>query len=152
MMEMYFDTIMLATRAALIRTGIPKIIVEDMPDGSKEFDVLDDMSDGDPVKGAEELPVSITCYLVGNTFILDASLSEEICTTAKVTIAVGRDGRLCGVAKSATGSIPPTILMDMFQVSVTVCKDMIQALGDSLTSKISHNNTHIISKNLYIPQ
>jgi hypothetical protein len=41
---------------------------------------------------------------------------EELCTEAKLVVAVNRSGELCGLQKGQDGGIEPSLLLEMIQV------------------------------------
>ena len=47
---------------------------------------------------------------------MDASPLEELCTEAKLVVAVNRSGELCGLQKGHEGGIEPSLLLEMIQV------------------------------------
>lgn len=49
---------------------------------------------------------------------MDASPLEELCTEAKLVVAVNRSGELCGLQKGQDGGIEPSLLLEMIQVCV----------------------------------
>ena len=53
---------------------------------------------------------------------MDASPLEELCTEAKLVVAVNRSGELCGVQKGQEGGIEPSLLLEMIQVRIFLKK------------------------------
>ena len=48
--------------------------------------------------------------------MVDATIEEEACEASHVTVAVSRDGELCGVHKGGQGGLDPASLYAMLQV------------------------------------
>ncbi|KAG0356175.1 Exosome complex component RRP42 [Podila minutissima] len=122
------DAIFMGTRAAIFDTRIPKTEVQDLGDGQFEFEVLDDAEDTDIVDGREEMPICITLNKIGARHIVDASPLEELCTEAKLVVAVNRSGELCGLQKGQDGGIEPSLLLEMIQFGKTIGQSLIKQL------------------------
>ncbi|KAG0261877.1 Exosome complex component RRP42 [Mortierella polycephala] len=122
------DAILMGTRAAIFDTQIPKTEVQDLGDGQFEFEVLDDAEDTDIVEGREDMPICVTLNKVGARHIVDASPLEELCTEAKLVVAVNRSGELCGLQKGNDGGIEPSLLLEMIQFGKTMGQTLIKQL------------------------
>ncbi|KAF9919042.1 Exosome complex component RRP42 [Lobosporangium transversale] len=138
------DAIFMGVRAAIYDTKIPKTEVQDLGDGQFEFEVLDDEEDIDFVHGREDMPICITLNKIGTRHIVDATLLEELCTEAKLVVAVNRAGEICGLQKNHDGSIEPSLLLEMIQVG----KTMGQALIKNLDAKIKEEAESDLTKRL----
>lgn len=55
-------------------------------------------------------------FKIGARHIVDASPLEELCTEAKLVVAVNQSGELCGLQKGQDGGIEPSLLLEMIQV------------------------------------
>lgn len=53
---------------------------------------------------------------IGNFFIVDANLEEEACMDSRITFALNKDGKICGIEKGGNGGISPSSLTQVFQV------------------------------------
>ncbi|KAJ2960633.1 hypothetical protein NQZ79_g4042 [Umbelopsis isabellina] len=126
------DAIFIATKAALFNTRIPKTQIQDMGDGEFEFEVLDDVEDAERLEGVENVPVGVTLNKIGTGHIIDATPLEELCTEAKLLIAVNKDGQVCGIQKGAEGSIEPGLMSEMIQTAKRVGQSLIRQLDQSL--------------------
>ncbi|KAJ1676956.1 hypothetical protein EV182_007178 [Spiromyces aspiralis] len=116
------DALFMTTRAALSDTRLPKVVVESITDDDgvvqQEFEIVDDPDASEPVRGSHNIPVTVTLYQVGRQYIVDAGLQEELCTRAKLTVAVNRHGELCGIQKTANKSgFMPAILPEMLEAA-----------------------------------
>ncbi|KAJ3090393.1 Exosome complex component RRP42 [Quaeritorhiza haematococci] len=133
------DTIVLATRGALLNTRIAKCTVEEVGTGDGgpryEFDVADEETE--PVKGAADLPVCLTLSKIGSHHILDATPLEEICTQARVVIAVNRKGTICSMQKGGHGGVDPSLLAQMIQSAKTMGPSLISKMDAALKEEDS---------------
>ncbi|KAK3824623.1 MAG: ribosomal protein S5 domain 2-type protein [Benniella sp.] len=130
------DAIFIGTRAAIFDTRIPKTKVQDLGDGQFEFEVLDDVEDTDSVEGREDLPICVTLNKIGARHIVDASPLEELCTEAKLVVAVNRSGELCGLQKGQDGGIEPSLLLEMIQFGKTMGQTMIKQLDARIKEEV----------------
>ncbi|KAF9985795.1 Exosome complex component RRP42 [Modicella reniformis] len=122
------DAIFMGTRAAIFDTRIPKTEVQDLGDGQFEFEVLDDAEDTDIVEGREDMPICVTLNKIGARHIVDTSPLEELCTEAKLVVAVNRSGELCGLQKGQDGGIEPSLLLEMIQFGKTMGQTLVKQL------------------------
>ncbi|KAI8991098.1 ribosomal protein S5 domain 2-type protein [Mycotypha africana] len=127
------DCIVLATRAALYNTRIPKTEIEDLGDGEFAFDVMDDIEDAEPIKGWDNMPISVSLYKMGlNRYILDPTTLEELCSDAVLTVGVNKLGQVCSMKKSLNGSIETSLLNEMITTATEVAKPIIQQFDTKL--------------------
>jgi exosome complex component RRP42 len=126
------DCIVMTTRAALYNTRIPKTEIQDLGDGDFEFEVVDDVEDAEPIKGWENLPISVTLYKIADRYIIDPTILEELCSKVTLTVGVNKEGLVCGIQKGATGSIDPSLLTEMIQTATTLAKPLIENLDAKL--------------------
>ncbi|KAF8940260.1 Exosome complex component RRP42 [Dissophora ornata] len=122
------DAIFMGARAAIFDTRIPKTEVQDLGDGQFEFEVLDDAEDTEFVEGKEDMPICVTLNKIGARHIVDASPLEELCTEARLVVAVNRSGQLCGLQKGQDGGIEPSLLLEMIQFGKTLGQTLIKQL------------------------
>lgn len=50
--------------------------------------------------------------------MIDATAEEEACMSARITVAVNKQGKICSVQKAASGGLAPTALLEMLKVLV----------------------------------
>ncbi|KAG0354020.1 ribosomal protein S5 domain 2-type protein [Gamsiella multidivaricata] len=129
------DAIFMGARAAIFDTRIPKTEVQDLGDGQFEFEVLDDAEDTDIVDGREDMPICVTLNKIGARHIVDASPLEELCTEARLAIAVNRSGELCGLQKGQDGGIEPSLLLEMIQFGKTTGQTLIKQLDAKIKNE-----------------
>lgn len=108
------DAVFMATRAALGNTRIPKVKVEEI-DGDYDFAVEDEETLELP--GYINVPICVTLNKVGNAVLVDASLLEEQCADANISVMVNKKGYLCGMRKRGDGCMDPSMLVGMIQVT-----------------------------------
>ncbi|KAJ7569441.1 hypothetical protein O6H91_01G078100 [Diphasiastrum complanatum] len=114
------DALSIAVKAALSNTGIPKVQVMgglsleeadfELSDNPEEFSHLD----------TAQVPVTVTISKVGRYHIVDATAEEESQVSSAVSVAVNSKGLICGLTKSGTAGLDPSILMDMISVGKRV--------------------------------
>ncbi|KAI7863722.1 ribosomal protein S5 domain 2-type protein [Spinellus fusiger] len=126
------DCIVMTTRAALFNTRIPKTEIQDLGEGEFEFEVMDDVEDAEPVVGWEQLPLAVTLYKIGERYILDPTILEELCSQVTLTVGVNKTGQVCGVQKGGFGSIDPSLMTEMIQTATTMAGSLIQQLDTKL--------------------
>jgi exosome complex component RRP42 len=114
------DCAVMTTRAALYNTRIPKTDIQDLGDGDMEFEVDDDVEDAEPLQGWENLPMSVTLFKIGNRYVIDPTILEELCSQVTLTVGVNKDGSVCGIQKGSNGSIDPSLLTEMIQVNIYI--------------------------------
>ncbi|KAG0285156.1 Exosome complex component RRP42 [Linnemannia gamsii] len=129
------DAVFMGTRAAIFDTRIPKTEVQDLGDGNFDFEVLDDAEDTEIVEGREDMPICVTLNKIGARHIVDASPLEELCTEAKLVVAVNRSGELCGLQKGQDGGIEPSLLLEMIQFGKTLGQTLIKQLDAKIKAE-----------------
>ncbi|WFD29713.1 hypothetical protein MSPP1_000724 [Malassezia sp. CBS 17886] len=68
-----------------------------------DFALLDDADGGAHLHGREGLPVCVSVYPLGDTFLLDPTLEEESSLRTCISVLAARDGRLYGVRQRGDG-------------------------------------------------
>ncbi|KAL0081842.1 ribosomal protein S5 domain 2-type protein [Phycomyces blakesleeanus] len=137
-----FDCIVMTTRAALFNTRIPKTEIQDLGDGEFEFEVMDDVEDAEAIAGWENLPMSVTLYKIGERYILDPTILEELCSQVTLTVGVNKTGQVCGVQKGGSGSVDPSLLTEMIQTATTLAGPLIQQLD----AKLAEEEKNVLDK------
>jgi len=122
------DAISIGAFAALHNTRIPHVDVSTNENGDVELEVNDDPTAYSRLD-TTGMPLCITLYQVGGRHVVDPSLEEEACTTARMTIAVDTNGgNICGMHKGGQGGLDPSSLYEMIQSA--------QVIGASLRAKL----------------
>lgn len=127
-----FDALSLAVRAALGSTRIPRLsVLED--GGATELQLSDDPLDVD-LLDVTNVPVNVTLIKIGSQFIVDPTLEEELCMSARLTVAVNARGHTVVAHKGGRGGLLPSSLSEMLGVARQLGVQMIHALQDALAT------------------
>lgn len=126
------DCIAMTVRAALNNTRIPKTEIEDLGDGDFEFEVMDDVEEAEPIKGWENTPISVTLYKIGNRYIIDPTILEELCSSVTLSIGVNKDGQVCSMKKGYNGGIDPSLMNEMINTATVLGKPLIERIDQKL--------------------
>jgi exosome complex component RRP42 len=114
------DAVVIATKAALESATLPNVrVVKGRTPDEVEIEVPDDPFDVRPLKLAP-VPLCVSLSRIGTHFVADASEDEEQCAAARLSVAVDRDGRVCGVLKGGAGGIALPGLSDAVATAVSV--------------------------------
>ena len=104
------DTCCLAAYAALNTTAVPRTVPISVEGGARageeDFEVDPDVAAAQLLDAAG-MPVSITALDMGGRFIIDATLEEEMCATASLTVVADRGRHICCVRKGGEGTLAP---------------------------------------------
>ncbi|KAJ2613458.1 hypothetical protein H4S08_002192 [Coemansia sp. RSA 1365] len=133
------DTLVWATRAALLSSKRPKVVVESIKDEDgnvhSEFDVVDDAEDQVALEGAENLPLTVTFNQIGKRYVVDASEQEEAVTQARLTVAVSPQTEICAVQKSGLmRGFPPSLLSEILQTARRIAREEFSRFNDLFTA------------------
>ena len=91
-----------------------KVTVEET-DGSFDFDVADEETEIIP--GRERIPICVCVSKIGDGLVIDSTTLEEFCASSCVYVIVDMEGIVCGVQNGLRGSMDPSVLINMIQVS-----------------------------------
>ncbi|KAI9504298.1 hypothetical protein GGI25_004403 [Coemansia spiralis] len=138
------DALVWATRAALLATKLPRVVVESVTDDSgvarAEFDVVDDAEDQMGLEGARDLPLAATFNQIGRRYVVDASEQEEAVTQAKLTVAVSPKMEICAIQKGGMlKGFAPSLLSEITQTALRIAKEEF-ARFDALFAEASKHN------------
>ncbi|KAJ2544733.1 hypothetical protein EV175_005868 [Coemansia sp. RSA 1933] len=122
------DALVMATRAALMETRLPRVVVESITDGTgatqAEFDVVDDAEDMVSLSGVAGLPLAVTFNQIGKRYVVDSSEQEEAVTQAKLTVAVSPKMEICAIQKGGMfRGFPPSLLTEILQTAQRIAKE-----------------------------
>ena len=53
---------------------------------------------------------------IGSALIVDPTLEEEACMSARIAVAVNSEGQVCGMLKTGPGAIAPSALSQALKV------------------------------------
>ncbi|RKP27785.1 ribosomal protein S5 domain 2-type protein [Syncephalis pseudoplumigaleata] len=110
------DALLYAARAALADTRVPGTQVQSLDEGV-DFEVDDDINHAAWLEHASNVPLCVTAYKIGAGYVLDATLTEELCSSARLHVSVNPAGQVCAAQKNGYGSIEPSLLITMLQAA-----------------------------------
>jgi len=123
------DAISIASKAALFNTKIPKINL--VPGEHEQMEIeIDDESNEWTRIDTENIPICVTLTKIGSRHIVDATLEEELCINARLTIAINKKGNVCSIQKGGSGGLDPSLLHDMMLSA--------KKIGLSIIEKLDH--------------
>ncbi|KAI8853206.1 ribosomal protein S5 domain 2-type protein [Chytridium lagenaria] len=125
-----FDCIFQAVRGALNDARYPKATVEESA-GHYEFEVADEETER--LRGVENVPSTVTYFKIGSRSVLDPTPLEEMCSGARLTLAVNSKGNICAVQKGGQGGLEPNLLAEMIQGAKSVGLDRVQRMEEALS-------------------
>ncbi|KAJ2787794.1 hypothetical protein GGI15_000426 [Coemansia interrupta] len=122
------DALVWATRAALMSTRLPRVVVESIPDEDgvmqAEFDVVDDPEDMTELVGVENMPMAVTFFQIGRRFVVDPSEQEEAVSQARMTVAVSPSMDICAMQKGGVlRGFSPALLSEIMQSAQNVARE-----------------------------
>lgn len=126
------DAVSFATYAALKTTTIPdvKVVQGDGAD-DLEIEVNDDPFESKAFP-SENVPICVSLAKVENNYVMDASLEEEACMAARITIGINKNGSICGITKVGEGGISQVLLLEMLEQATKKGIELISILDSSL--------------------
>eukprot|EP01083_Nonionella_stella_P081671 225118_1 len=129
-----FDAIILAARAALKNTRVPKVTIHSEEGDDLDFEVNDDAAETSSID-VNQVPLSATLSKIGRCFIADPTEEEEQCTDCRLFVSVDKLGTLRGVEKTGEGSVPPDAMLRMIENASTLCGQLIDQLDNKVCSE-----------------
>ena len=126
------DVLFLAVRGALYTTKMPQVTVESF-EGAFEYEV--GQEEILSIKGREDIPVSVTFMKIGNRYILDPTVQEELCADASITICFNSKGQICSLKKSGQGGIEPSLLSAILQAGHPIGQSLIKDMASALEAE-----------------
>jgi len=140
------DVASFAAFSALNCTRIPHIEIIHGEDGGDEddFEISEDIANAKQID-ASKVPILITLSKIENYIVVDTTGNEESCVSASLTVAVNKDGKICGLQKGSGGSFFPTELESIVQGACGIAKGLFPRFFDVLAhfSKIDSENPYI---------
>ncbi|KAJ2650964.1 hypothetical protein IWW40_001983 [Coemansia sp. RSA 1250] len=139
------DALVWATRAALLSTKLPRVVVESIPDEDgnlqSEFDVVDDAEDQISVEGVNNLPLTVTFNQIGKRYVVDASEQEEAATQARITVAVSPSMDICAVQKSGIlRGFSSSLLTEILHTACKVAREEFSKFKDTFAAALSNQS------------
>ncbi|PVV04655.1 hypothetical protein BB560_000838 [Smittium megazygosporum] len=144
------DTLFYATRAAFSDIQLPKVVVESVLDEEtntehQAFEIIDDPSALRPFNDWENIPMSVTSYIIGKRYVVDCSVQEETISTARITVTINKNGDICSIHKGdmKTG-ISPSLLQNILSISKRIGVDLVSAQSAKIeNAKLSKDDSEI---------
>lgn len=119
-----FDTSALASILALMNTKIREYSLSN--DGLPKFK---DNTINLPI---QNFPIEITILKIGNKFIVDPTLEEEVMMETQVTIAIGKDNKICAIQKSGIGTFSLDEVYEAIDIARDKAKEIrVKVLGET---------------------
>lgn len=116
-----FDAVSLAAKAALCNTSLPNIIGTYEDGKNVDLQISDDPFDTKPLEEAGDLPVLVSLCKIGNNYVADPTIEEEICGAGCIVVSVTPKGHISGVLKKGAGSFMPDTLNEIIMVMNKIC-------------------------------
>ncbi|KZC04226.1 PREDICTED: exosome complex component RRP42-like [Dufourea novaeangliae] len=110
-----FDAIGAAVKAALYSTEIPKITAATLDGGEPDIQLSDDAYDCIQLD-TSNYPVIVTLCKIGDNYVVDPTLEEEVCSVSSIVISVLPNGKLSSIVKLGYGSIQPSTFTKMLKM------------------------------------
>jgi exosome complex component RRP42 len=60
-------------------------------------------------------------FQIGKHFVVDASIEEELCNGAQVSVGISPKGNVCGLMKGGKGAVETSVLEKMIGVFILSC-------------------------------
>ncbi|MBW2965746.1 exosome complex protein Rrp42 [Candidatus Woesearchaeota archaeon] len=113
-----FDIAALSALAAIKNTRFPKL----------EGETINYMEKTDTPLPLNKEPISVTVCKIGKHFIVDPIIEEEKVIDARLTVAVGEDGKLYALQKGEDTPLKEEEIMQMVDIAVEKTKELRKAL------------------------
>lgn len=121
-----FDAISMAVKCALYDLKIPRVSSAILDGGNVDLVLSDDPSDCDRLD-VTAVPVLVTLAKIGDLCVVDPDISEEICSTASLVVAVS--GQNITFVKSISGG---SLHTDTFDACIDLAMESSRALNEHL--------------------
>jgi len=83
----------------------------------------------------------LLAHQIKKRYIVDATLQEELCSEARLVVALNKAGNICLVQKAGGGTINPTTLTDMIQSAKKIGQALIGKLDETLAKEVDLGQT-----------
>ncbi|KAG7203192.1 hypothetical protein KM043_010299 [Ampulex compressa] len=134
-----FDAIGAAVKAALYNTEIPRVTAAFLDGGEPDIQLSDDPYDCIKLD-TKNYPVIITLCKIGDKYVVDATLEEEMCSAVSIVMGILPNGNTSAVVKLGYGSILPTTFINMLKMGQDVGLKLNEGLMKTLKEeeKLGH--------------
>ncbi|XP_053976413.1 exosome complex component RRP42-like isoform X1 [Hylaeus anthracinus] len=114
-----FDAVGAAVKAALYSTEIPKITAATLDGGEPDIQLSDDVYDCIKLD-TSNYPVIITLCKIGDNYIVDPTLEEEVCSASSIVMSVLPNGKISSIVKLGYGSVQLGTFNKMLQMGQNI--------------------------------
>ncbi|WFD42157.1 hypothetical protein MPSI1_000796 [Malassezia psittaci] len=94
-----------------------------------DFALEDEWGKGYALDGRDEMPVCISVYPIGETFLLDPTLEEESSLSVSISVLASASGRLYGVRQRGDGEITLHTLHKATEVGIQYAQQLAKTLS-----------------------
>lgn len=129
-----YDSLSIATKAALYNTAVPRLLVTDGDEGDADISLPDNPADTWKLN-LKKIPLIITVSKIGHRHIVDATSEEERCCLARAVISLSIDGTCTGVRKEGSGSLDPESFVEMVETAKKVSTVLHKSLNTLLKAE-----------------
>ena len=128
-----FDACALATKFALGKAILPRLIVKSDDEGQIELEIADtNNSETDNfILNVKDLPYSVSVSKIGNNYVVDADLKEESVTKVRITFGFDANENIRFTCKDGFGSLDPDSFYSIIDVAKKASKKLHQFYLDS---------------------
>lgn len=116
----------MAAKAALCNTSLPNIVGTYEDGQNIDLQISDDPFDTKPLD-ASDLPVLVSMCKIGNSYVADPTIEEEICGAGCIVVSVTPKGNVTAVLKKGAGSFMPDTLNEIIVVIPIVYFKLIKS-------------------------
>lgn len=109
----------MAAKAALCNTSLPNIVGTYEDGKNIDLQISDDPFDTKPLD-ARNLPVLVSLCKIGNNYVADPTIEEEICGAGCIVVSVTPKGNVTAVLKKGAGSFMPDTLNEIVMVTSAI--------------------------------
>ncbi|KAM9985422.1 hypothetical protein ACTFIZ_008961 [Dictyostelium cf. discoideum] len=126
-----FDALSIACRSALDNTRIPRVKAIQGEYEEITFEVSDDPEDTLSLS-IDNVPICVTLTKIGNQFVIDTTLQEELCMNARLTVGVNSLANICSIQKGGIDGLDPTTINQMINTAKVVGVKILNIMDKTL--------------------
>ena len=134
------DAMSIALRAALAEVRIPRVTVAGVGDGEEDVGELEVDDDPDACERIDvgRVGVVVTATKIGRYSVIDATDEEESCGDYSMSVAVDREGAICGEFSSGSEGLDRGTATAMRTLARRVGVEVIEKMDAYLASAAAH--------------
>lgn len=132
-----FDAAGAVVKAALYNTEVPNITAVTLDGGDADIQLSDDPYDCTRLD-VINFPLLVTLAKVGDNFIVDPTLEEEMCSASSIVMSVLPSGKVSSLLKLGPGSLLPTTLIKMLKMGECLGRGLNESLVKALKTEEKH--------------